>query len=81
LKITSRHALVTVVGNTHASNVIADVNRNDGASGTVTRALDPLKLNAFPNRPDVDHAADPTCPVFPRPEASPALGPDPSSNP
>ena len=30
------------------------VNRSDAASGTVTRALEPLKLRAFPYLPDVD---------------------------
>ena len=46
LWITSRHALVTAVGITHASRVIAVVRSSEAESGTFTRADEPL--NASP---------------------------------
>jgi hypothetical protein len=66
---------------THASNVIPLDNRNDAASGTVTTELDPLNCNAFPNLPPATHDAFKTDPLWPFPEASATVDPDPSSNP
>jgi hypothetical protein len=60
---------------------MADVSRNDGESGTVTRELEPLKLNAFPNLPLADQVVFAAVPEFPLPDASATVDPDPSSNP
>ena len=76
--MTSRHSLVTAVGYTHASSVIALVSRSEEASGTVTFAFVPLKESAFPNLPCVVHVADPMVPPLPVPEASAVELPEPS---
>jgi hypothetical protein len=73
--------LLTVVGYTHASNVIPLVNCSDGALLMVTRAPVPLKLNAFPYLPEVVHVAPLIVPLFPLPDASFTTVPLPSSNP
>jgi hypothetical protein len=78
--ITSRHALVTVDGFTHASSVIAPVNWSEALSGTVTRELVPLKLSAPPYFPVPAHVVFAAVPVLPLPEASATDVPDPSSN-
>ena len=77
----SRQPVAATAGRTHASSVIPDVNRNAAASATVTRELDPLNDNAFPNLPAADHAAFATVPVRPFPDASTTDTPDPASNP
>jgi hypothetical protein len=56
------------------------VRRREGESGTVTRAVAPLKERAPPYLPAVDQVAVPIEPVFPLPEASVALVPAPASN-
>ena len=73
--MTSRHAAVTVDGLTHASSVIPVVSRNDAESGTITRALVPLKVRALPYLPSVVHAAFPVLPVFPFPDVSATVVP------
>src|SRR6266550_3709610 len=78
--MTSRQAVVTVDGLTHASSVIPVVSRNDAESGTITRAFVPLKLRALPNLPSVVHAAFPVLPVFPFPDVSATVVPTPSLN-
>src|SRR4026209_317521 len=67
-------------GLTHASSVIPDVSRSDGASGMVTIAFEPLNTRAFPNFPAVVHCALAIVPVFAWPDRSPTLEPAPSSN-
>ena len=61
----SRHTLLTAVGYTHASNVMALVNCSDAALLMVTKALVPLKLKALPYFPDVVHVAPLMVPLFP----------------
>jgi hypothetical protein len=73
--------LLTVVGYTHASNVIALVNCSDGALLTVTEALVPLKLKALPYLPEVVHVAPLIVPLFPLPDRSVNTVPLPSLNP
>src|SRR6266436_9445309 len=80
--MTSRHALVTVDGFTHASNVIPFVRRSEGASLTVTRPLVPLKTKALPNLPWVVQVTPlPSVPVLLFPEESATVVPAPSANP
>src|SRR5882672_1838785 len=79
--MTSRHAAFTTDGLTHASNVIAVVNCNDGAFGIVTNPLVPLNVSAPPFFPAAVHVAPTTVPVLPVPDASPAVVPAPSLNP
>src|SRR4051794_9730764 len=78
--MTSRHADETVDGSTHASSVMPIVNCNEAELGTFTRALDPLKLNAPPNLPELDHVVFDTVPTLPVPDESPVAVPAPSSN-
>jgi len=73
--------LLTVVGYTHASRVIALVNCSDGALLTVTKALVPLKVKAFPYLPEVVHVAPLMVPLFPLPDTSFTAVPFPSLNP
>src|SRR5262249_53988439 len=47
----------------------------------VTKALVPLKVNAFPYLPEVVHVAPLMVPLFPLPDASFTTVPLPSSNP
>ena len=68
-------------GSTQASNVIPVDSCNDAEFGTVTTELVPLKLNAPPNFPAVLHVAFATVPLFPFPDASVTVVPEPSSNP
>src|SRR5258708_26510317 len=79
--MTSRQLESTVEGLTHASSVIPLVRCSDAASGIVTSALVPLNCNALPYLPDVDHVAFVIVPLFPFPDASVTVVPDPSSNP
>jgi hypothetical protein len=79
--ITSRQAEPTVEGRTHASSVMPVDNRSDGASGTRTRAFEPLNDSAFPKRPDAVRVAFTSVPGLPVPEESVALEPAASSNP
>ena len=72
---------MTVDGSTHASNVIPLDSCNDAEFGIVTTELVPLKLNAPPNFPAVDQVVFATVPLFPFPDASVTVVPDPSSNP
>src|SRR4051794_35434364 len=77
--MTSRHALVTAVGFTHASSVIALVSCSGVEFGTVTRELVPLKETAplyFPAGVRVTFAS---VPVLPFPDASVTVVPDVSS--
>jgi hypothetical protein len=78
--MTSRQALEAVAGFTHASSVIAVVSWSDVELGTLTRALEPLKRSALPNFPDAVHVAPEIVPVFPFPDASATVVPEPSSN-
>jgi hypothetical protein len=43
--------------------------------------LTPSKLNADPYRPDAVHAGPDSDPLFPPPDESTAVAPDPASNP
>ena len=67
--MTSRQVLVTAVGLTHASSVMPLVRCSDAASATVTFALVPLKLRAFPYLPCVVQVALLMAPMFPLPES------------
>src|SRR3954451_15146802 len=76
----ARHPVGAVVGNTHASSVIAVVRRSDGASAIVTCALVPLNTSALPNLPVVQ-VVPLAAPLLFWPEASRTTVPVPSSNP
>src|SRR5258705_908241 len=76
----ARPQLVTVVGLTHASSVIAVVKRRDAESGIVTTALVPLNESAPPYFPAVDHVVADTVPVLPLPDRSVTVVPVPSLN-
>jgi hypothetical protein len=78
--MTSRHALVTAVGFTQASRVIALVSCSDAAFGTVTRELDPLKESAPLYLPAVVLVTFARVPLLPFPEASETVVPEVSSN-
>src|SRR3974390_186690 len=79
--MTSRHALLTTVGSTHASKVIAVVNCSDAALPIVTTALEPLNVSALPYLPELLQIAPLTVPLFPLPDASLTVVPLPSLNP
>src|SRR5262245_64689778 len=79
--MTSCQPLVTDVGRTHASKVIAVVSCSAAALGTVTNADVPLNDSAPPFFPVGVHVAFTSVPVRPFPEASPVVVPLPSSNP
>src|SRR4051794_37100168 len=78
--MTSRHALLTVEGFTHASSVIPVVRWSAATSPTVTLAVLPLNCSARPNFAVVAQAALTRLPVRLLPDASAVVGPDPSSN-
>src|SRR5919201_3362826 len=78
--MTSRQAVVTADGFTHASSVMPPVRRNDGASLTVTRALVPLNTSALPNFPAVVQVAPVIVPVLLLPDESATVVPEPSLN-
>src|SRR5436309_2515856 len=79
--MTSRQLLLTVEGLTHASSVIPLDRCNDAASETVTSELVPLNCNALPYLPDEAQVAFASAPLFPFPDPSLTVDPDPSSNP
>jgi hypothetical protein len=69
------------VGYTQASIVIPVVRSSVAASATVTRSLTPSNESAFPKRP-ADVQVDPLIePALLLPDASPTVGPVPSSKP
>src|SRR5207249_1472575 len=72
---------LTVVGYTHASNVIPLVNCSEAALLMVTSALLPLKLKALPYLPDVVQVAPLIVPLLPLPDPSATTVPLPSLNP
>src|SRR5215813_9804878 len=72
---------VTAEGLTHASSVIPLDSCSEAALGTVTTAFVPLNDSALPYLPDVAQVAPVIVPVFPLPDASVTIVPDPSSNP
>ncbi len=78
--MTSRQALLTAVGSTQASSVMAVVRRSEAASATVTRELAPLKSSAGPYRPVDTRVVPAAVPVLPFPDASTTVVPDTSSN-
>src|SRR6476619_7927731 len=78
--MTSRHALLTVDGLTHASSVIAVVKRSEAASGMLTRALVPLNDSAVPYFPAVVQVAFMIVPALPLPDESVTVVPVPASN-
>jgi len=78
--MTSRHALLTVDGLIHASRVIAVVSCNEAELLIVTNALVPLKTNALPYLPELVQVVPLTVPLFPFPELSATVVPDPSLN-
>ena len=70
-----------MVGYTHASSVIPVVNCSDAESLTVTNALVPLNVKAFPYLPEVVQVAPLIVPLFPLPDTSFTTVPLPSLNP
>src|SRR5689334_20662590 len=74
----SRQALLTALGLTHASRVMAVVSLRDGESLTLIRALVPLNWSALPNFPAVVQVAFTIVPVLPRPDRSVTVVPAPS---
>src|SRR6476646_901044 len=76
--MTSRHAGVTVDGLTQASSVMPLVRCSDVESGIVTRELVPLNDSAPPNLPAVDQVVFETVPLFPFPDESATVAPEPS---
>src|SRR5579884_4296935 len=76
--MTTACQFVTTDGFTHDSSVTAAVRSSAAASLTVTQAFVPLNDRALPYRPDVVHAAPEIVPVFPLPEASATVLPNPS---
>src|ERR1044071_2840751 len=64
-----------MLGITQASSVNALVRSSEAESGTVTRAVVPLKLNAPPNLPAVVRVAFAIVPVLVFPEASVTVAP------
>src|SRR5436190_10486172 len=78
--MTSRQALETVAGLTHASKVMPPLSCSDVEFGTLTRALVPLNTSALPYLPAVAHVVAETVPVFPLPDESATDVPVPSSN-
>src|SRR3974390_291772 len=79
--MTSRHALFTTDGFTHASSVIPVVRSSDAESLTVTSALVPSNTRALPYMPEVVQVAPLTVPLFPFPDVSNTVVPAPSLNP
>lgn len=69
------------MGKTQASSVIPVVRLSEAESLTVTRAFEPLKERALPNLPALVLVALSTVPVFPVPEESVVVAPEPSLNP
>src|ERR1700744_2984454 len=79
--MTSRQLAFTVDGLTHASSVIPLESCSEAELGIVTTELVPLNDSASPNLPAVDHVALLMVPLFPLPEASVTVVPEPSLNP
>src|SRR5262249_31329731 len=79
--MTSRQALLTVLGSTQASIVMPVVRSREAESGMLTRALVPLKLRALPNLPAVDQVALLNVPLLFIPERSVTVVPCPSLKP
>src|SRR6516164_1187773 len=67
-------------GLTHASSVIPVDRCSEAASGIVTSELVPLNCSAPPYLPDVTQVAFVIVPLFPLPDASLTVVPEPSSN-
>ena len=80
LNTTLRQVEPSATGLIHASIVIPVVRSSSGASGIVTMLEEPLKDSAPPYLPAAVQAAFTIVPVFPLPEASATLAPEPSSN-
>src|SRR5919108_464548 len=78
--MTSRQPVFPVPGETHASSVMPVVRFSSVLLATVTRELVPLKTSACPNLPFGVHVALLMVPALPRPDASLATVPVPSSN-
>src|SRR5438034_3318197 len=79
--MTSRRALLTLLGYTHASRVIPLVNCSDAALLMVTKALVPLNVKALLYLPEVVQVAPVMVPLFPLPDTSLTAVPLPSLNP
>src|SRR5580765_4244363 len=77
----ARQPVGATLGDTQASSVIALVRSSDAESGTVTRAVVPLKLSAPPNLPDAVRVATLIVPVFVFPDVSVTVVPLGSSKP
>ena len=71
---------LTAEGLTHASSVIPVDSCSWAALGTETSALPPLNCSALPNFPVAAHVAFEMVPLWPLPDASATVVPDPSSN-
>ena len=78
--MTSRHPVLTTVGETQASSVIPVVKASDGEFPIVTIALVPLKTSAPPYLPAAVHVALLIVPLLPWPDRSLTTVPWPSSN-
>ena len=79
--ITVRQPLCEAVGITHASSVIPVVTSSEFESLICTRLLEPLKDKAPPYLPPAMRVAPLIVPVFPLPDSSVTLGPEPSLKP
>src|SRR4029453_14018755 len=73
-------SLWLAVGSIHAISVIADDNPSDGDAGTLTRPVEPSNDNAPPYLPVVHDAPPVIVPLFPFPDTSTNVDPDPASN-
>src|SRR5579863_9388004 len=78
--MTSDHRLFVMPGSTQASSVIPVVRSNDVELFTVTNELAPSKDNADPYLPEDVQVAVPMVPLFPLPDRSSNVVPEPSSN-
>src|SRR5262249_17914951 len=79
--MTSRQLPVTTAGFTHASSDIPLDSCNDVEFGMSMRELVPLKFSPFPYFPAEVQVAFTSLPVWPFPDASAVVVPDPSSKP
>src|ERR1051326_3228575 len=75
----SLQVLDTAEGFTQASIVMLEVKCKDEESGTSTRELTPLNTRAFPNFEAFVQVALLTVPLFPLPDRSVTVFPEPSS--
>src|SRR5262245_66590929 len=75
-----RQPLWLAVGWIHAISVIPDDSPSDGDDGTLTRPVEPLNDNAPPYLPVTHDVPPEIVPLFPFPDTSANVDPDPASN-